>query len=245
MISNVTSLLKTVKTVEDEHQRGTRALEQTIAAIDQELRLFDSSEPPRKHSTPEDLIRITKPVTIATAKSVAAGNSGRQDDIITAANLGRKAIFDLLVTTRQAAYASDSSELRSRTLDVGRGCALKYRQLLQMVRQCVQRSSGATNEERQILIEMSRDIASSVTEIVSCAEMLKGSDWVDPDDPTVIAETELLGAAASIDAAAQKLASLQPRRVSIKVCWHYYGIDFKHFEFFIFYFLFLFFLASS
>lgn len=35
---------------------------------------------------------------------------------------------------------------------------------------------------------------------------------MDPDDPTVIAENELLGAAASIDAAAKKLASLRPRR---------------------------------
>lgn len=39
-----------------------------------------------------------------------------------------------------------------------------------------------------------------------------GSDWVDPDDPTVIAENELLGAAASIDAAAKKLANLRPRK---------------------------------
>lgn len=43
-----------------------------------------------------------------------------------------------------------------------------------------------------------------------------GSDWVDPDDPTVIAENELLGAAASIDAAANKLAALRPRK-SVKV----------------------------
>lgn len=35
---------------------------------------------------------------------------------------------------------------------------------------------------------------------------------MDPDDPTVIAENELLGAAASIDAAAKKLASLRPRK---------------------------------
>lgn len=39
-----------------------------------------------------------------------------------------------------------------------------------------------------------------------------GTDWVDPDDPTVIAENELLGAAASIDAASKKLASLRPRK---------------------------------
>jgi talin len=46
--------------------------------------------------------------------------------------------------------------------------------------------------------------------------IVAGTDWVDPDDPTVIAENELLGAAASIDAAAKKLASLRPRR-SIQV----------------------------
>lgn len=49
-----------------------------------------------------------------------------------------------------------------------------------------------------------------------CVNIFSGSDWVDPDDPTVIAENELLGAAASIDAAAKKLASLRPRK-SIQV----------------------------
>jgi hypothetical protein len=39
MVTNVTSLLKTVKTVEDEAVRGTRALESTIEAIGQEIRV--------------------------------------------------------------------------------------------------------------------------------------------------------------------------------------------------------------
>lgn len=38
-----------------------------------------------------------------------------------------------------------------------------------------------------------------------------GSDWEDPDDPMVIAETELNSAAITIEAAAKKLASLKPR----------------------------------
>ena len=37
MVTNVTSLLKTVKTVEDESARGTRALEASIDAIQQDL----------------------------------------------------------------------------------------------------------------------------------------------------------------------------------------------------------------
>ena len=43
MVTNVTSLLKTVKAVEDEHARGTRALESTIEAIAQEIRVTNIS----------------------------------------------------------------------------------------------------------------------------------------------------------------------------------------------------------
>lgn len=217
MVTNVTSLLKTVKTVEDEHQRGTRALESTIEAIAQEIRAYDSGEMPVvRKASPEDLVRVTKPVTLATAKAVAAGTSGKQDDIIVAANMSRKAIYDLLITSKAAANSAETHELRTRVLEAGRSCAYNYRELLQTVHQIINRGTPGSDARNQLVI-MSRTIATSVTEIVSSAELLKGSDWVDPDDPTVIAENELLGAASSIDAAAKKLASLQPRRTSIKV----------------------------
>merc|ERR550532_3015454 len=82
MVTNVTSLLKTVKSVEDEHTRGTRALESTIEAIAQEIRSFDGPEPPRTPAGPEDLMRATRPITLATSKAVAAGKSCKQDDVI-------------------------------------------------------------------------------------------------------------------------------------------------------------------
>jgi fructoselysine-6-P-deglycase FrlB-like protein len=53
-----------------------------------------------KEATPEDLIRSTKPVTLATAKVVAAGNSGNQEDIAAAANMGRNAVTELLTTCK-------------------------------------------------------------------------------------------------------------------------------------------------
>ena len=55
---------------------------------------------PRNKATPEELVRVTKPITLATAKAVAAGNSCRQDDVIVAANVGRKAISDMLTTCK-------------------------------------------------------------------------------------------------------------------------------------------------
>ncbi len=51
-----------------------------------------------------------------------------------------------------------------------------------------------------------------MTDLASAAELLKDDDWVDPSDPTFIAENELLGAAKSIENAAKKLAALKPRR---------------------------------
>ncbi|XP_012143051.2 talin_middle and talin-RS domain-containing protein rhea isoform X1 [Megachile rotundata] len=209
MVTNVTSLLKTVKAVEDEHTRGTRALESTIEAIAQEIRALNTSENQKLNVTPEDLVRCTKSITISTAKAVAAGNSCKQDDIIAAANMGRKAISDMLTICKGAAYnCAETAELRDRTLQAGHDVAINYRELLQAILQISSRSGDA----KHMLPPISRKIAQSVTELVAVAELLKGNDWVDPDDPTVIAENELLGAAASIDAAAKKLASLRPRR---------------------------------
>ncbi|XP_041355718.1 talin-1-like [Gigantopelta aegis] len=234
MVTNVTSLLKTVKTVEDETARGTQALESTIEAIGQEVRAYDVSEDYTK-GTAEDIIRYTKPVTMATAKAVAAGNSLRQEDIISSANMGRKAISDLLHVCKGAASTAETAEIRQRAINAGRMCADSYKDLLVVVHQCVVKPS---QENKQGLALISRKVANSVSELVQSAEAIKdcrprvrpkrdskeirwsyrvpGLDWVDHEDPMVIAENELLGAANSIEAAAKKLALLRPRQSAKK-----------------------------
>ncbi|CRL03205.1 CLUMA_CG016230, isoform B [Clunio marinus] len=207
MVMNVTSLLKTVKAVEDEHTRGTRAMEATIEAISQEIKSMQYSDTNRSSampSTPEDLIRVTKNVTVATAKAVAAGASNSQADITAAANIGRRTISEMLSVCKSVAWnCAETPDLRQRTLDAGAAVGISYRDLLEGVLR------GCSADER---MQLSRRVAKCVTDLVGMAQLLKGSDWVDPEDPTVIAENELLGAAASIDAAAKKLASLRPRR---------------------------------
>uniref|UniRef100_A0A8D2N7S4 Talin 2 n=1 Tax=Zonotrichia albicollis TaxID=44394 RepID=A0A8D2N7S4_ZONAL len=209
MVTNVTSLLKTVKAVEDEATRGTRALEATIEYIKQELTVFQSSEVPEKTSSPEESIRMTKGITMATAKAVAAGNSCRQEDVIATANLSRKAVSDMLTACKQASYHPDvSEEVRERALRFGTECTLGYLELLEHVLLILQK---ATPELKHQLASFSKRVAGAVTELIQSAEAMKGTEWVDPEDPTVIAETELLGAAASIEAAAKKLEQLKPR----------------------------------
>ncbi|XP_017074044.1 talin-2 isoform X2 [Drosophila eugracilis] len=205
MVLNVSSLLKTVKAVEDEHTRGTRAMEATVEAISQEIRAMHTPPPVGNTQVgPEDLIRVTMNVTAATAKAVAAGTSNLQADIVAAANLGRRAISDMLIVCRSVAWnCAETEELRSRTLEAGTAVGESYRDLLSGI------LHNCSADDR---MHLSRRVAKCVTDLVAMARLLKGSDWIDPEDPTVIAENELLGAAASIDAAAKKLASLRPRR---------------------------------
>ncbi|CAO2580575.1 TLN1 [Lemmus lemmus] len=209
MVTNVTSLLKTVKAVEDEATKGTRALEATTEHIRQELAVFCSPEPPAKTSTPEDFIRMTKGITMATAKAVAAGNSCRQEDVIATANLSRRAIADMLRACKEAAFHPEvAPDVRLRALHYGRECANGYLELLDHVLLTLQKPNP---DLKQQLTGHSKRVAGSVTELIQAAEAMKGTEWVDPEDPTVIAENELLGAAAAIEAAAKKLEQLKPR----------------------------------
>uniref|UniRef100_A0A672FSY2 Talin 1 n=1 Tax=Salarias fasciatus TaxID=181472 RepID=A0A672FSY2_SALFA len=209
MVTNVTSLLKTVKAVEDEATKGTRALEATIEHIKQELAVFSSSEPPAKTTTPEEFIRMTKGITMATAKAVAAGNSCRQEDIIATANLSRRAIADMLHSCKEAAYHPEvNRDVQMRALRYGNECATGYLGLLEHVlvvrlQHSTLRGPESGRRASRAVPECARLSPSSV-----CAA---GTEWVDPEDPTVIAENELLGAAAAIEAAAKKLEQLRPR----------------------------------
>lgn len=96
MVTNVTSLLKTIKTVEDESARGTRALEAAIEAIGQEIKAYDNSEKPAQKLPAEELVKYCRPITDATAQAVKAGKSAQQHDVIVASNYARKAISDMV-----------------------------------------------------------------------------------------------------------------------------------------------------
>ena len=60
--------------------------------------------------------------------------------------------------------------------------------------------------------QYSHRVAGGISELCRSAHKLKGDGWEDPNDPNVIAEKELLNAAAAIEAAAAKLAQLKPRK---------------------------------
>merc|ERR1711970_533527 len=113
-----------------------------------------------------------------------------------------------LATCKAAAYASEAQDVKQQAVQSGHDVAVQYRELLQLVMHILNKP---TMEAKANLPTISRKIAQCVTVLAQTAELLKGADWVDPDDPMLIAENELLGAAQSIEKAAKKLATLKPR----------------------------------
>uniref|UniRef100_A0A672Q6G4 Talin-1-like n=1 Tax=Sinocyclocheilus grahami TaxID=75366 RepID=A0A672Q6G4_SINGR len=109
----------------------------------------------------------------------------------------------------QAAFHPEvKRDVQARALRFGSECATGYLGLLEHVLVIIQKPS---HDLKQQLAHFSKRVAGSVTELIQAAEAMKGTEWVDPEDPTVIAENELLGAAAAIEAAAKKLEQLKPR----------------------------------
>lgn len=70
MVTNVTSLLRTVKAVEDKTQRGTHALESTIESISQELQNYINGQIRTTRTSPEELVHATKQVKIFSYKEI-------------------------------------------------------------------------------------------------------------------------------------------------------------------------------
>ena len=73
MVTNVTSLLKTVKAVEDEATRGTRALEASIEYIKQELTVSVSDRPSPFFTICRELNDETQPHSQSWFKSLEKG----------------------------------------------------------------------------------------------------------------------------------------------------------------------------
>ena len=119
-------------------------------------------------------------MTSATAKAVASGSSCRQEDVIVAANTGRKVISDILTASKSAAFTVDG-ELRERLLHAARQVGLHYRELLQFVLHAV--NHPGTDMKGQLSLS-SREIATAVTEIVAVGQLMKGSSLLYHPNPS-------------------------------------------------------------
>jgi talin len=107
-----------------------------------------------------------------------------------------------------AAIADAPKDKQAQMLGAGRSAAQALIQLLAGVKENA--LAGATPASKAKVQATAKTVADAVNRIVEAASSLVPAGYVDPNDPNVVAERELLAAAASIEAAARKLAALVP-----------------------------------
>ena len=59
---------------------------------------------------------LSQGITLASAKAVSAGNSCRQADVTACANLGRKAVAELLLTCKASSIKAEKDDERERSV---------------------------------------------------------------------------------------------------------------------------------
>ena len=85
----------------------------------------------------------------------------------------------------------------------------EYKNLLNLILHGLNNKDIDNNAE---VGEAAKRIVASSKSMTQLTERLKGQNYVDPNDPMLIAENELLSAAQSIELAAKRLAELKPRQ---------------------------------
>ncbi|TPX31993.1 hypothetical protein SmJEL517_g04801 [Synchytrium microbalum] len=202
----VAELIRVAKLLGDEASRGIRALEGAASEIDEAITVLESQSPAQGTALPEEVAAIAKQLATASAGLVSASNGAKQDDVVAACNHVKNVFVDLSRAGKAAtekAPAEKRKDMHRAVIHAGESTKM----LLGTVKGV---QEAPTPEHKQQVQNAAKEVAAAVATVMqSCGALIPGG-YVDPNDPNVIAERELLAAASSIEAAARKLAQMKP-----------------------------------
>ncbi|KCV69929.1 hypothetical protein H696_03395 [Fonticula alba] len=216
MTETIQNLISAVKLVGDESTRALRSLDSSMDAVRASIAQLRSDDPVQGTALPEDVVLSAKAVTAAAVTLVSASTAtgpAAQDDLIKASTAARVAVDDLL----RAGKAVSAEAPEDKRAQMHNACAKGAESVLTLF-DTLKAVLGAsrsgdqvtTNAMRGKLQNSAKQVADSINLVVGAAGHMVPTGYVDPNDPNVIAERELLAAASAIEAAARKLAALQP-----------------------------------
>ena len=230
-VFSITKLVKTVTIVRDDQLKGPTALKKTIEMLQNksEELSFDNVGVQSGVPEPEELIMATRPLTFAAGKAVQVGKSCNTVEVIELCSQSKEAAVNLMETVVSIASVTENDQLRKKVLHQTDQIIQDFAQLLSSLHDRLIKgnlsiiviSKGDSllmshylgdSELEVSMSQYSHRVAGGISELSRSAHKLKGDGWEDPNDPNVIAEKELLNAAAAIEAAAAKLAQLKPRK---------------------------------
>ncbi|XP_050433200.1 talin-1 [Adelges cooleyi] len=198
LVTNVTTLLKTVKSIDDERTQNTYTLESTVEAIEKELqknRIISNYE-----TTTEELIHSAKHIDETTKRMLDIVDKGKPRDVIDAVKESHKSVSELLT----ACYGKNLNE---KVLDAGRQVAEEFQVFLNTI---IENSKKPYPSFKQDLDQVSQRVSSKVHYLITIVEHIETIEY------------HLLDSATEIDTAVKKLNLIQPRPYEFKVdetCW--------------------------
>uniref|UniRef100_A0A8C9LF93 Talin 2 n=1 Tax=Pavo cristatus TaxID=9049 RepID=A0A8C9LF93_PAVCR len=153
------------------------------------------------------------------AASLGSDDPETQVVLINAIKDVAKALSDLIGATKGAASKPADDPSMYQLKGAAKVMVTNVTSLLKTVKAVEDEATRGTRAleatieyiKQELTVKNKITLHSMALKLLSSFPLISGTEWVDPEDPTVIAETELLGAAASIEAAAKKLEQLKPR----------------------------------
>lgn len=198
LVTNVTSLLKMVKSVDDDRTKNTNLMKSTVEEIEKDLK---GNNFVTTHETKtEDVIRSAKYIDETTKSMLDIVNRGKPKDITNAVQESRKSVSELLT-------ACQGKNLNEKVFDAGRQVAEEFKTFLTTV---LENSKRPSTNTKKVLEEVSQRLSSKVHYLITIVEHIETIEYY------------LLDSATSIDTAVKKLDMIQPRPYEFKVdetCW--------------------------
>ena len=209
LVTEVGDLIKIVKVVGDESSRGVRTLQSAGKEVEELLASLAENVPASGTALPEEVAGLAKSIAATTANLVSASSrttATNQDELIGGVSENKRYLQDLF-RAGKAATSKAPDEQKRKMYDALRALANAQMQLFDSIKVNMENSTPIAKAAIQ---KGARDVSTSVNGVVEAASELIPGGYVDPNDPNVIAERELLAAASSIEAAAKKLSQLKP-----------------------------------
>lgn len=159
------------------------------------------------NTKPEDVVRISKDIPFSLAKMTQAINAGKTKDLEENVKKGEFVFEELVKGVRKFILASNEETVKS-VNECLKQAVNSYLTLLKYIK------NNSVNPDMAKIQELSKSATQDIFKFVKTCSDLKAEQFADMNDPQLLAEKELLNAAASIEMAAKKLAELKPRKVS-------------------------------
>ncbi|KAJ3367261.1 Talin-1, partial [Kappamyces sp. JEL0680] len=202
----VSKLVGVVKALDEQASRNFSAYQNVINAMRLSLLTLKSDEPAFGTALPAEVVAIANQLSASIGTLVAKAGL-KIDDNIPLMNTVKDDLENLCRAGKAVVVnaPSDKAELTLQSVTQLCNDSIKLVESIQNGQE-----TGQLTQLKQQLQGSVKNISLSVASVAIAASKLVPDGYVDPNDPDVIAERELLSAANAIEAAARKLAALKP-----------------------------------